>query len=139
MSPVPQGFFKAANLTVGSLSVIASVSQLTYIITNFNAFLLAIFGIVLSTPIIVLEFKVPPNLYRYASFYFSFLGRGIVYILISFLLGFGGVFKILASLLTFLLGVVYIIFEFLPQIDEPANFRGEGSPIAVEGDDDDII
>ncbi|CCE93182.1 Tvp15p TDEL_0F03710 [Torulaspora delbrueckii] len=137
--PVPPQFFKIANLTIGSLCLIASVSQLTYILSNFNAFLLAIFGIVLSTPIVVLEFNIPSNLYRYASFYFSFLGRGVVYILISFLLGFGGVFKILTSLLTFLLGVVYTVFEFLPQIEEPANFRGEGSPIAVEGDDDDII
>lgn len=136
MSTVPLEFFKVANLAVGSLCLLASVSQLSYILSDFNAFLLAIFGIVLSTPIVVLEFKVPANLYRYASFYFSFLGRGVVYILISFLIGFGGVFKILVALVTFLFGVIYTVFEFLPQIEEPANFRAEGSPIAVEGDDD---
>lgn len=139
MSAVPPIFFKVANLAVGSLCLLASLSQLSYIAVNFNAFLLAIFGVALSVPIIYLEFKVPPNLYKFASFYFSFLGRGMAYILLSFLINFGGIFKMLTTLLTFLLGVVYVIFQVLPQIEEPANFRGEAAPIAMGDDDDDII
>lgn len=139
MSAVPPIFFKVANLTVGSLCLIASISQLSYLFSNFNASLLAIFGIILSVPIIYLEFKVPPNLYKFASFYFSFLGRGLAYILLSLLVNFGGVFKILTTLLTFLLGVSYCVFQVLPQIEEPANFRSEGSSIAMDVDDDDDI
>ncbi|QLQ82449.1 hypothetical protein HG537_0H02110 [Torulaspora globosa] len=139
MSVIPPIFFKVANLTVGSLCLIASLSQLSYISVNFNAFLLAIFGVGLSVPIIYLEFKVPSNLYKFASFYFSFLGRGMAYILLSFLINFGGIFKILTTLLTFLLGVVYAVFQVLPQIEEPANFRGEAAAISVGDDDDDII
>lgn len=139
MSAIPPLFFKIANISIGSLTLLASISQLSYIISNFNVFLLAIYGIVLSVPIIYLEFKVPPNLYRFASFYFSFLGRGISYILLSFLINFGGIFKVLITTLTFLMGTAYITFQFLPQIEEPQNFRGEGSPITVDGDDDDII
>lgn len=140
MSAVPPVFFKIANLAVGSLCLIASLTQLSYIVSNFQAFLLAIFGIMLSIPIIYLEFKVQPNLYKFASFYFSFLGRGLAYVLLSFLISFGGIFKILVSLITFLLGVAYMAFQVLPQIEEPPNFRAEGSSISIGvGDNDDDI
>lgn len=119
--------------------MLASISQLSYIFTNFAAFLLAIYGILFSIPIIYLEFKVPQNLHRFASNYFSFLGRGITYILISFLINFGGILKILVVLLTFLLGTVYIILQFLPQVEEPENFRGEGSALTVDSEYDDVI
>ncbi|QLG74578.1 hypothetical protein HG535_0G04610 [Zygotorulaspora mrakii] len=139
MSAVPLIFFKIANLTFGTLALGAAISQFTYITSNFNAFLLAIYGVVFCIPIIYLEFKVPPNLYRFASNYFSFLGRGLTYILIGFLINFGGIFKILITLTAVMLGLVYILFQFLPQVEEPQNFRGEGSPIAVDGDYDDVI
>lgn len=77
MSVIPPKFFKIANISIGCIDIIAALSQLTYIFTNLNVFLLAVYGLALSVPIVYLEFKVPSNLYRYASFYFSFLGRGL--------------------------------------------------------------
>lgn len=136
---MPPVFFKVANLMIGSMALLSSVSQLTYIVSNFNTFLLAIYAIPLSALIIVLEFQVPSFLYKYCSFYFSFLGRGLFYILLSFLINTGGIFKMLVTLFTFLLGLIYVAFEFLPQIEEPANFRAEGAPISVDDDDDDEI
>lgn len=136
---VPPVFFKVANLTIGSMALLSSLSQLTYIVYNFNTFLLALYAIPLSVFIIVLEFQVPPFLYKFCSFYFSFLGRGLFYILLSFLINTGGVFKMLVTMVTFLMGLIYVAFEFLPQIEEPANFRAEGASISVDDDDDEVI
>ncbi|GAV47502.1 hypothetical protein ZYGR_0H03460 [Zygosaccharomyces rouxii] len=136
---VPPVFFKAANLAIGSLTLLSSLSQLSYLIYDFNAFLLALYAIPLSVLIILLEFQTVPVLYRYCSFYFSFIGRGFLYILLSLLVNFGGVFKVLITVFTFFLGLIYVAFEFLPQIEEPPNFRAEGAPLSVNDDDDEII
>ncbi|CAR25209.1 Tvp15p [Lachancea thermotolerans CBS 6340] len=139
MSGVPPQFFRIAHLAAGSLATVSALSQTSYILKNFPAFLMALYSLVLAIPMIYLEFRVPPNLYRYASFYFSFFGRGLCLILLSLLLSYGGVFKILVSILLFLSGLVYVILEFVPSIQEPENFRPEGSSIAVGEDGDDII
>ncbi|GCE98746.1 late Golgi vesicles protein [Zygosaccharomyces mellis] len=136
---IPPVFFKAANLTIGSLTLLSALSQLRYLIYDFSAFLLALYAIPFSVLIILLEFQAIPALYRYCSFYFSFIGRGFLYILLGLLINFGGVFKVLIAVFTFFSGLVYISFEFLPQIEEPANFRAEGAPLSVNDDDDEII
>ncbi|SCU85905.1 LANO_0C05930g1_1 [Lachancea nothofagi CBS 11611] len=139
MSNISPQIFKSTNIAGGSLATLSALSQTSYLIKNFPAFLMAIFALGLSIPIVYLEFKVPPNLYRFASFYFSFIGRGLCFILLSLLLSFGGAIKIFISLLLFVGGVTYIIVEFVPSIQEPDNFRPEGSSIAVGEDADDII
>ncbi|CAI4333017.1 BCN_G0010020.mRNA.1.CDS.1 [Saccharomyces cerevisiae] len=135
MSVIPPKFFKIANISIGCIDIIAALSQLTYIFTNLNVFLLAVYGLALSIPIVYLEFKVPSNLYRYASFYFSFLGRGLSYILLSLIISFGGIYNILAGMFTFILGVAFIVFHFSQFVEEPANFRAPGSSLSI-GDDD---
>ncbi|CAI7071801.1 BEM_collapsed_G0010040.mRNA.1.CDS.1 [Saccharomyces cerevisiae] len=135
MSVIPPKFFKIANISIGCIDIIAALSQLTYIFTNLNVFLLAVYGLALSVPIVYLEFKVPSNLYSYASFYFSFLGRGLSYILLSLIISFGGIYNILAGMFTFILGVAFIVFHFSQFVEEPANFRAPGSSLSI-GDDD---
>lgn len=135
MSTIPPKFFKVANLSIGFLDTIAALSQLRYLFTNLSIFLLAVYGLALSIPIIYLEFKVPPNLYRYASFYFSFLGRGLSYILLGLIISFSGIFNKLAGMFTFILGVSFIVFHFSQFVEEPANFRAPGSSLSI-GDDD---
>ncbi|CAI4037984.1 hypothetical protein SMKI_04G3210 [Saccharomyces mikatae IFO 1815] len=142
MSAIPPKFFKIANLSIGCIDIIAALSQLTYLFTNLNVFLLAIYGLVLSVPIVYLEFKIPSNLYRYASFYFSFLGRGLSYILLGLIISFGGIYNILAGMLTFILGVAFIVFHFSQFVEEPVNFRAPGSSLSIGDDiddDDDMI
>ncbi|KAG7698371.1 hypothetical protein KL951_001635 [Ogataea haglerorum] len=72
-----------------------------------------------------LEFKNPPQLYAYASSFFSFLGRGLIYVLIAILNFHGSVFRVLAAVLVLLAGVVYIVLEFIPSIQAPENMQGE--------------
>ncbi|SCU87329.1 LAFA_0E06084g1_1 [Lachancea sp. 'fantastica'] len=139
MSNVSPQIFKIVNLAAGSLASLSALTQTSYLLSSFPAFLMAVYALGLAVPIVYLEFKVPPNLYRFASFYFSFIGRGLCFILLSLLLSFGGALKILCSLLLFLAGVAFVIVEFVPSVQEPDNFRPEGSSIAVGEDADDII
>ncbi|SCV04317.1 LAMI_0H15148g1_1 [Lachancea mirantina] len=139
MSGIPPQFFKISNIATGALIALSAFSQLTYLFKNFSAFLMALFALALSVPIVYLEFRVPPNLYRFASFYFSFIGRGLLYMLLALLVSFGGVFKILIAAIVFTMGGVFVGFQFVPTIQEPENFRAEGNSIAVGDDDDEII
>lgn len=120
----------------------AGLSQLTYIFSRFNVFLLGIYSIVLSVPIVYLEFKPLPNLHRYASSYFSYFGRAIIFFLLSGMTAFGGAFKIINSLLLFFAGCAFVFVQVSGVIDEPDNFRGQGASISI-GDDlddeDDVI
>jgi hypothetical protein len=72
----------------------------------------------------LLEFQIPPQVSRYASFLFSFLGRGIFYIFIgSVILDSGSVWKIIWGSIVGLVGVGYAALEFVPSIEPPANMR----------------
>ncbi|KAK1497188.1 COPI associated protein, partial [Colletotrichum cuscutae] len=71
----------------------------------------------------LLEFQIPPQVSRYASFLFSFVGRGVFYIFIGSILLSDGVFKIIAGSIVGLIGVAYVVLEFVPQIEPPANMR----------------
>ncbi|CCH61483.1 hypothetical protein TBLA_0E04290 [Henningerozyma blattae CBS 6284] len=138
MPTVSTTVIKYINLAVGTIAILSSLIQFIYIYKNFTEFLLAMSSFALAFPIILLEFKVPPDLHRFASFYFSFLGRGLLYILLSFMLAFGGLKKILADIFIFLVGIVFICFQFLPDIEEPRNFRPTGGSVIAIGEDDDI-
>jgi hypothetical protein len=72
----------------------------------------------------LLEFQIPPQVSRYASFLFSFLGRGIFYIFIgSVILDSNYVWKIICGSIVGLVGVGYAALEFVPSIEPPANMR----------------
>ncbi|KAG7738093.1 hypothetical protein KL923_003640 [Ogataea haglerorum] len=98
--------FKVVNLAVAAISV--------------SLYILGLGGVVG-----YLEFKNPPQLYAYASSFFSFLGRGLIYVLIAILNFHGSVFRVLAAVLVLLAGVVYIVLEFIPSIQAPENMQGE--------------
>lgn len=138
----PQQIIKIINLALGGTTTLASLSQLTYIFSRFNVFLLGVYSLLLSIPIVYLEFKVPPNLHRFVSSYFSFLGRAAIFFLLSGMTAFGGAFKIINSLLLFFAGCAFVFIHVSAIIDEPDNFKGQGASISI-GDDlddeDDVI
>ncbi|KAG7869927.1 hypothetical protein KL918_000131 [Ogataea parapolymorpha] len=98
--------FKVVNLAVAAISV--------------SLYILGLGGVVG-----YLEFKNPPQLYAYASSFFSFLGRGLIYVLIAILNFHGSVFRVLAAVIVLLAGIVYIVLEFIPSIQAPENMQGE--------------
>lgn len=71
----------------------------------------------------LLEFQIPPQVSRYASFLFSFVGRGAFYIFVGSILLHDGVLRVIAGALVGLVGVCYVVLEFIPSIEPPANMR----------------
>ena len=92
--------------------------------------------------------QVPPYLPRYASFLFSFLGRGIcklpshplqtppielknafsngpsaVYVFVGSIVVEGNTLRLIAGLIVVVIGVAYCGLEFAPQIEPPSNMR----------------
>jgi hypothetical protein len=75
------------------------------------------------TATVLLEFQIPPQLSRYASFFFSFMGRGVFYIFVgSILLDNWTINKIFGTIIG-LVGIAYCALEFVPSIEPPANMR----------------
>jgi hypothetical protein len=92
-----------------------------------------------------LEFlpNVPDYVYRYASFLFSFLGRGVckssfqpyippilgmltnwlVYIFVGSIMLHGHVLRYIAGSIVGFTGVGYLALEFIPSIEPPSNMR----------------
>ncbi|SMN21126.1 similar to Saccharomyces cerevisiae YDR100W TVP15 Integral membrane protein localized to late Golgi vesicles along with the v-SNARE Tlg2p [Maudiozyma saulgeensis] len=126
---------KIANLTIGSIASLAAFTQLTYLISDFNVFMLSLFAIPLSAMIVMMEFKVPGQLYNFASFYFNFLGRGVLQILLGIMVCHGGALKLISSFLLVLSGIAYCLFHFLPMVEEPDYFKIAGNSLTV-GDDE---
>ncbi|ODV82622.1 hypothetical protein CANARDRAFT_204824 [[Candida] arabinofermentans NRRL YB-2248] len=114
--------FKGINLFVAVVSVLCGVTEL---FKGFSYFLQGLYIIGLGGLIGYLEFKIPPQLYAYASSFFSFFGRGAIYILIALLNFHGSIFRVLAALITLVIGAVYIGLEFVPSIQAPSNMQGE--------------
>lgn len=93
--------------------------------SRFDYFFQGLFVIGLGLLIGYLEFKIPPKLFTYASSFFSFLGRGVIYMLIAVLNMHGSYVRYLIAFVIFIIGLVYSVLEFLPSIQPPENMQGE--------------
>lgn len=127
------------NIAAGGLGALASLTQLLYIFSRFNVFLLGVASLMLSMPIIFLEFREVPSLSQYCNVYYNFLGRGALYIILSFMLMFGGFFKIMTCFVLFGLGGFNITCHFNGNIDSPDSFRSGAGGININDDDDDEV
>jgi hypothetical protein len=76
----------------------------------------------------LLEFQIPQQVARYASFMFSFLGRGIFYIFIGSVVVGDGWYRIIPGTIVGFIGVAYAALEFVPSIEPPANMRYVQNP-----------
>ncbi|KAI9827198.1 MAG: Late Golgi vesicles protein [Thelocarpon impressellum] len=93
-------------------------------------FTITIKGIIIGVYVIIfglanagLEFQIPPYVARYASFLFSFLGRGIFYVFVGSILLSNKWYDIVAGTIIGAAGVGYAVLEYIPQIEPPANMR----------------
>ncbi|KAL4778212.1 COPI associated protein-domain-containing protein [Aspergillus varians] len=112
-----------ANIAIGAIMVLGGIAQffpisLGHIITGVYVIL---FGLIVAG----LEFlpNVPDYIYRYASFLFSFLGRGVFYIFVGCLILHGHVLQYIAGSIVGFLGIGYVVLEFVPSIEPPSNMR----------------
>ncbi|KAK0382470.1 COPI associated protein [Colletotrichum limetticola] len=118
--------FRIVNLATATIMVLGGIAQ--FFNFNFQGIIVGAYVIIFGLCKQVPEFQIPPQVSRYASFLFSFVGRGVcsflaVYIFIGSILLSDGVFKIIAGSIVGLIGVAYVVLEFVPQIEPPANMR----------------
>ncbi|KAK4941136.1 hypothetical protein LTR66_014839, partial [Elasticomyces elasticus] len=68
-------------------------------------------------------FQIPPQVARFASFMFSFVGRGVFYIFIGSIVMGDNWWKYTAGSIIALVGIGYVVLEYIPSIEPPANMR----------------
>ncbi|KAK3688378.1 Golgi apparatus membrane protein TVP15 [Podospora appendiculata] len=115
--------FRIVNFVAAAFMVFGGIIQFFPI--HIKETIIGVYVILFGLVTALLEFQIPPQVSRYASFLFSFLGRGVFYIFIgSILLDIGGSwFKTIAGPIVGLIGVAYVVLEFIPSIEPPANMR----------------
>ncbi|KAK1756014.1 COPI associated [Echria macrotheca] len=113
--------FRIVNLVVAVIMVLGGISQ--FFPVSFQSVIIGAYVIVFGLATGLLEFQIPPQVSRYASFLFSFIGRGIFYIFVGSILLHDGMLRIIAGSIIGLIGVGYVVLEFIPSIEPPANMR----------------
>jgi len=113
--------FRIVNFVVALLMVVGGISQ--FFPVGFQAVLIGSYVILFGLGIAMLEFRVPPQVSRYASFLFSFIGRGIFYIFVGSVLLSDYALRIAAGSIIGVVGVAYVVLEYVPSIEPPANMR----------------
>jgi len=115
--------FRLVNIVVGVIMVLGGISQ--FFPPSMSSVIVGAYVIIFGVVVAGLEFmpNVPDYAYRYASFLFSFLGRGIFYIFVGSILLHDMVLRYIAGSLVGLIGVGYLVLEFIPSIEPPSNMR----------------
>ncbi|KAJ5654137.1 hypothetical protein N7490_001140 [Penicillium lividum] len=115
--------FRLVNIAVGVIMVLGGISQ--FFPATMSSVIVGIYVIMFGLIVAGLEFvpNVPDYAYRYASFLFSFLGRGVFYIFIGSILLHDMVLRIISGSLIGFIGVGYLVLEFIPSIEPPSNMR----------------
>jgi len=115
--------FRLVNLAVGAIMVLGGISQFFPI--ALQSVIIGVYVIIFGLAVAGLELlpQVPPYLPRYASFLFSFLGRGIFYIFVGSILLHDNVLRYIAGSIIGITGLGYCALEFAPQIEPPSNMR----------------
>ncbi|TLS28430.1 hypothetical protein PpBr36_01372 [Pyricularia pennisetigena] len=115
--------FRIVNLVVAVVMILGGISQFFSDSNGFQGIIIGSYVIVFGLATALLEFQIPPQVSRYASFLFSFIGRGAFYIFIGSILLNDGALRIIAGSIIGLIGVAYAVLEFIPSIEPPANMR----------------
>jgi len=113
--------FRLVNLGVGALMVVGGIWHIfpVHISNIIVGLYVALFGL----SVALLEFQIPPQISRYASFLFSFIGRGVFYIFCGSILLEHNIMDIIFGTVIGIVGVVYVVLEFIPSIEPPQNMR----------------
>ncbi|KAJ5629514.1 hypothetical protein N7528_003171 [Penicillium herquei] len=115
--------FRLVNIAVGVVMVLGGISQ--FFPASMSSVIVGCYVIIFGLVVAGLEFlpNIPDYAYRYASFLFSFLGRGIFYIFVGSILLHDLVLREIAGSIVGLTGVAYLVLEFIPSIEPPSNMR----------------
>ncbi|CCE28709.1 hypothetical protein E4U22_004703 [Claviceps purpurea] len=113
--------FRIVNLVVATVTVLGGIAGI--FLLQLQSIILGAYLIVFGLAIALLEFQIPPQVSRYANFLFSFIGRGIFYVLIGGLLFGKEILSNIAGAIVCIIGVGYVALEFVPSIEPPSNMR----------------
>ncbi|KAL2853624.1 Golgi apparatus membrane protein TVP15 [Aspergillus pseudodeflectus] len=115
--------FRIVNIGIGVLMILGGISQ--FFPAEFGRIILGAYVIIFGLIVAGLEFlpQVPDYVYRYGSFLFSFLGRGVFYIFVGSILLHDHVLRIIAGSVIGIFGIAYVALEFFPSIEPPSNMR----------------
>ncbi|KPI35111.1 Golgi apparatus membrane protein tvp15 [Cyphellophora attinorum] len=111
-------------MAVGASMLVGSIAILTGGISIRNV-VVAVYVILFGLAVGGLELlpQVPPYLPKYASFLFSFLGRGLFYLFVGSLVLEHGTFSYIIGGIIMVAGLGYAALEFIPSIEPPSNMR----------------
>ncbi|KAM0465542.1 hypothetical protein ACHAPV_001594 [Trichoderma viride] len=122
--------FRIVNLVVAGVTVLGGVFHIFPV--GLQNVIIGIYMIVFGLAIALLEFQVPPQVSRYANFLFSFIGRGVFYILIGGLLLGDKAIANVAGGIVGIAGIGYVGLEFVPLIEPPSSMREADSGWGAE-------
>lgn len=116
--------FRLVNIAVGVLMIVGGISQFIHD-QSFGVIIVGVYSVIFGLLVAGLEFlpQIPDYVYRYASFLFSFLGRGIFYIFVGCLVLSGHLLRYIDGSIIGIIGIGYIVLEFIPSIEAPSNMR----------------
>ncbi|KAI8393968.1 Golgi apparatus membrane protein TVP15 [Radiomyces spectabilis] len=115
--------FRIINIVVGCLMIIGGAG--TIVVGGFPNFIQGIYCILLGIMAGVFEFQVPGQVAQFASFMFSFLGRGIFYIFIGCITMNWNLLSLICGIIIAVIGVAYVVLHFVPAVEPPSNMRYE--------------
>ncbi|KAK5133697.1 hypothetical protein LTR08_007451 [Meristemomyces frigidus] len=113
--------FRIVNLAVGVFMILGGIGQFFPI--TVQGVIVGVYVMIFGLATGLLEFQIPPQVARYASFMFSFIGRGVFYLFIGCIMMGTHWSKYVAGSLVAITGIGYIALEFVPSIEPPANMR----------------
>ncbi|KAF1989158.1 COPI associated [Aulographum hederae CBS 113979] len=114
--------FRLVNFAVGVFMVLGGIAQFFGGFAVQNA-IVGVYVILFGLANVLLEFQIPPQIAKYASFMFSFIGRGVFYIFIGCIIVSGDWYKAVPGSLVGITGIAYAVLEYIPSIEPPANMR----------------
>ncbi|KAF1927890.1 hypothetical protein N0V91_011197 [Didymella pomorum] len=114
--------FRMVNFAVAAFIVLGGVAKL-FPFNDFSNIILGVYLIIFGAGTALLEFQIPQQVARYASFMFSFLGRGIFYVFIGCVTVGNGWYRIVPGTIVGIIGLAYAVLEYIPSIEPPANMR----------------
>lgn len=113
--------FRLVNLCTGGLMLVGGIFHIFPI--YISHVIIGVYVAILGAAIVLLEFQIPPQIARYASFLFSFIGRGAFYIFAGAILLDEHILNIIFGSVIALIGAIYVILDFIPSIEPPQNMR----------------
>ncbi|KAF1964639.1 COPI associated [Bimuria novae-zelandiae CBS 107.79] len=114
--------FRIVNFAVAVFMILGGVTKFIGV-DGFSSIILGVYLVIFGAATGLLEVQIPPQVARYASFMFSFIGRGIFYIFVGSVAVGPAWFRIIPGTIVGIVGLAYCVLEFIPSIEPPANMR----------------